>query len=68
MRPCMPAARYTTTDHECTSRQRRAKVSDDVVRQFMDASRPIDPSLRYGPGCTGEKPKAPAAAPVEKSA
>jgi tryptophanyl-tRNA synthetase len=39
-----------------------------VVRQFMDASRPIDPSLRYGPGCTGEKPKAPAAAPVEKSA
>lgn len=48
--------------------ERRAKVSDDVVRQFMDASRPIDPSLRYGPGCTGEKPKAPAAATAEKSA
>lgn len=46
--------------------QRRAKVSDNMVKSFMDASRPIDPTLRYGPGCTGEKPKAPAAA--EKTA
>ncbi|GJN92526.1 hypothetical protein Rhopal_005556-T1 [Rhodotorula paludigena] len=36
---------------------RRAAVTDDLVKSFMDGSRKIDPTLRYGPGCTGEKPK-----------
>ncbi|GAA6046199.1 Tryptophan--tRNA ligase, cytoplasmic [Rhodotorula toruloides] len=45
--------------------ERRAAVTDDLVRQFMDPERKIDPTLRYGPGCTGEKPKA-QATPVIK--
>ncbi|KPV73726.1 uncharacterized protein RHOBADRAFT_48759 [Rhodotorula graminis WP1] len=40
---------------------RRSKVDDALVKSFMDGTRQIDPTLRYGPGCTGEKPKAPKA-------
>ncbi|GAA5840453.1 hypothetical protein JCM9279_007330 [Rhodotorula babjevae] len=40
---------------------RRAKIDDALVKSFMDGTRQIDPTLRYGPGCTGEKPKAPKA-------
>ncbi|GAA5969567.1 hypothetical protein JCM11641_008163 [Rhodosporidiobolus odoratus] len=35
---------------------RRAAITDDVVKSFMDSSRTIDPTLRYGPGCTGLPP------------
>ncbi|GAA5859465.1 hypothetical protein JCM8547_006837 [Rhodosporidiobolus lusitaniae] len=37
--------------------ERRAAITEDDVKSFMDGSRPIDPTLRYGPGCTGEAPK-----------
>ncbi|BGP50216.1 tryptophan--tRNA ligase [Rhodotorula kratochvilovae] len=40
---------------------RRAAVTDNLVKAFTDGTRAIDATLRYGPGCTGEKPKAPAA-------
>ncbi|GAA5926871.1 hypothetical protein JCM1841_000353 [Sporobolomyces salmonicolor] len=35
---------------------RRANVTDDLVKSFTDSSRAIDPTLRYGPGCTGLAP------------
>ncbi|GAA5870029.1 hypothetical protein JCM1840_003562 [Sporobolomyces johnsonii] len=35
---------------------RRAKVTDDLVKSFTDSNRQIDPTLRYGPGCTGVAP------------
>ncbi|BGP18464.1 hypothetical protein JCM10213_003196 [Rhodosporidiobolus nylandii] len=35
---------------------RRAAVTDDLARSFMDKTRKIDPTLRYGPGCTGLPP------------
>ncbi|GAA5823938.1 hypothetical protein JCM3770_004139 [Rhodotorula araucariae] len=40
---------------------RRAAVTDDLVKAFTDGTRAIDSTLRYGPGCTGEKPKVPVA-------
>ncbi|KAK4052371.1 tryptophan--tRNA ligase [Microbotryomycetes sp. JL201] len=43
---------------------RRAQTSDDLVRQFMDASRPIDPSIRP---CVPQPP-APATSVTESSA
>ncbi|GAA5926174.1 tryptophan--tRNA ligase WRS1 [Sporobolomyces koalae] len=35
---------------------RRSKVTEETVKIFTDANKQIDPSLRYGPGCTGEAP------------
>lgn len=37
--------------------QRRAKVTEETVKIFTDPTKQIDPTLRYGPGCTGEAPK-----------
>ncbi|GAA5899768.1 hypothetical protein JCM6882_005430 [Rhodosporidiobolus microsporus] len=37
--------------------ERRAAVTDELVAEFTDKNRTIDPTLRYGPGCTGEPPK-----------
>ncbi|GAA6012197.1 hypothetical protein JCM10207_002756 [Rhodosporidiobolus poonsookiae] len=39
--------------------ERRAAVTDDLVKTFTDGQRAIDPTLRYGPGCTGLPPKKP---------
>ncbi|GAA6038457.1 hypothetical protein JCM8097_007661 [Rhodosporidiobolus ruineniae] len=39
---------------------RRAAVTDDLVAAFTDGQRAIDPTLRYGPGCTGLPPAKPA--------
>ncbi|GAA6024807.1 hypothetical protein JCM11491_005614 [Sporobolomyces phaffii] len=44
--------------------ERRAQVTEETVKIFTDSTKQIDPTLRYGPGCTGEKPKKDAAAPV----
>ncbi|GAA6061007.1 hypothetical protein JCM10212_001063 [Sporobolomyces blumeae] len=37
--------------------ERRAKVTEETVKVFTDSTKQIDPTLRYGPGCTGEAPK-----------